>query len=121
MKLGGCSAAGEKGLKIKLSLHKKQENTAVSGKHPILVVPSVRILNRVGVHVTAVAVPVHVHRAELSYRKPSLPPSLEYSQDCIEFGTSKSASLRHQFLYFLRTLIILLQKIYPLQLSRKAF
>ena len=68
-------------MKTELSLYKKRENTAVSGEHPVAVVPSVRVRNRVGVHVPAavVGIPVDVHRAEFSYRKPSMPLSFDYS------------------------------------------
>lgn len=46
---------------------KERENTAVSGKDAVAIVPRIRILNRVGVHVPAVGIPVHIHGTQLSY------------------------------------------------------
>jgi hypothetical protein len=41
----------------------------VAGKHPVASVPLVRILDRVGIHVPAIAVPVHVHSAQHAHSR----------------------------------------------------
>ena len=63
-------------------------------------VPDVPVLKLVHVDVQAVRVHVHVGNEEMS-DKPSDPPSLEYSQDCILFGTSKFSSPSHQLAFFI--------------------
>ena len=58
-----------------------RETQRVSGEDSVAVVPPVRVRNQVGVHVPAavVSIPVDVHRAEFSYRRPSEPLHFEYS------------------------------------------
>lgn len=41
-----------------------ERNTAVSGENPVVFVPPVRILDRMGVHVPAIIVPEDTHRAK---------------------------------------------------------
>ena len=49
-------------------------------EHPVASVPPVAALVRVHVPLAVVGVPVHVHDVgALSYPRPSIPPSLEYS------------------------------------------
>jgi hypothetical protein len=53
----------------------------------ILGIPDIVVLELVDVHVERViGVEVHVGNEEMC-NEPSMPPSLEYSQDCILFGT----------------------------------
>ncbi len=53
----------------------------------ILGIPNVRVLEPVDVYVELVTgVEVHVGNEKIC-NEPSIPPSLEYSRDCILFGT----------------------------------
>jgi hypothetical protein len=69
--------------------------------HPMAVlgVPNVGVLKPVHVDVETVGVHVHVGNKEMS-DKPSAPPSLEYSRDCILFGTSKFSGSSRQLAIF---------------------
>ena len=63
-------------------------------------VPDVLVLKTVHVDVQTVGVHVHVGNEEMS-NEPSVSPSLEYSRDCILFGTSKFSSSLHQLAFFI--------------------
>ena len=67
----------------------------------VLGVPDVGVLKPVDVHLEpAIGIDVHVGDEEMCH-KPSLPPSFEYSPDCILFGTWKFSSLLYQLAVFL--------------------
>lgn len=67
----------------------------------VLGVPNVGVLKPVHVHLElAVGVDVHVGNEE-TCDEPSVPLSIEYSLDCILFGTSKFSSPTHQLAVFL--------------------
>jgi hypothetical protein len=83
----------EEGIRIKNSPDiTSGENFDNCGReHLVVSIPPVVVaLPRVDVPLAVVGVPVHVHDAgTLSYPEPSIPPSVEYSSDCILLGTSK--------------------------------
>lgn len=83
----------------------------------ILSVPNIVILEPIDIHVKRViGVEIHVSNEEMS-DKPSVPPSFEYSQDCILFGTSKSTSSSHQLAVFFKKIHPLFCKTYPTKIS----
>jgi len=63
-------------------------------------IPNVGVLKLVHIDVEPIGVDVHVGNEEMS-DEPPMPPSLEYSWDCILFGTLKFSSLSHQLAVFL--------------------
>jgi len=77
----------------------------------ILGVPDIGILKPVHVNIELIAgVDVHISNEEM-YDAPSLPPSFEFSRDCILCGTSKSASASYQlrlFFYYRKNAFTLL-------------
>ncbi len=87
----------------------------MAGKHLVASVPTVRILDGVGVDVPAVVVPVHVHRAkDQCYRTRDHPYHRPPNHDELNF-------MRDLEVHRSRTpiLVIFLKKFYPL--SRKAY
>ncbi len=42
----------------------RREKTTVAGEHLVAGVPLVRILDRIGIHVPPIVVPIHVHRTQ---------------------------------------------------------
>ena len=96
----------------------------MAGEHPVVSVPLIRILDRVGVHVPAVAVPVHVHRAQhenVLARKiifkhyPWNSPRIEYHS-----GHKKSPNFSRRFL-FLKKKILHTRARHTQRDSRKKF
>jgi len=67
---------------------------------PILGVPDVIVRETVDVDVKAIGVHVDVGNEEMCDRS-SVPPSDEYSTDCILLGTLKSSDMPHQLTLFL--------------------
>ncbi|OGI16706.1 MAG: hypothetical protein A3J63_05015 [Candidatus Moranbacteria bacterium RIFCSPHIGHO2_02_FULL_40_12b] len=67
----------------------------------ILGIPDIVVLEPVDIDLElTVRVEVHVGNEEMC-DKPSMPPSFEYSWDCILFGTLKFSSSSHQLAVFL--------------------
>lgn len=104
------------------SLHSK---ITVAGKHLVIYVPPVRILNQIGIHIPAITVQVHEHGTKH--------PCCFHTENHLYHHPLNILRvefyLRHKSLpifctnsyFFEKKLFILLCKAYPTQLSRKIF
>lgn len=72
-------------LKRKTPANNSGRNIAVSGENLVASIPPVRIRDGIGVHVpvAVVAVPVRVHRPDISCHKPSTPPPIGYQRQTL--------------------------------------
>lgn len=116
-------AVGKKAYKQKLpDSNVEEKKTIVSRKHPIAIVPRVRVLDGVRIDVPAVVIPVHIHGAKHQryrtedhpYHHPPNHDRLNFIRD-IEVLQSPVPIL----VIFLKNIFSLSCKAYPTRLSGK--
>ena len=82
--MAGWLAVGVKASYRKLPHHKRGRKRRGAAKEQVAIVPVVRVVERVGIEVPAVVVPVAIDRPQNAlpmYATPSVPPPFEYSRD----------------------------------------